>query len=72
VYNHSKQQRTPLNLGRSTDEGKTWKTVATLEDQPGEYSYPAIIQASDGRLHATYTHLRRHIKYLTFNPAEFR
>lgn len=71
AYNHSKRERTPLNLGRSTDEGKTWKTVATLEDQPGEFSYPAIIQASDGRLHVTYTYNRRHIKHLTFDPASF-
>ncbi len=72
VYNHSKQHRTPLNLARSTDEGKTWKDVATLEEQPGEYSYPAIIQGSDGRLHVTYTYQRRHIKYLTFDPATFK
>jgi len=42
-----------------------------MEDQPGEYSYPAIIQGSDGKLHVTYTHNRRHIKYLTFDPAGF-
>jgi predicted neuraminidase len=72
VYNHSKQHRTPLNLARSNDEGKSWKDVATLEEQPGEYSYPAIIQGSDGRLHVTYTYQRRHIKYLTFDPATFK
>jgi len=72
AYNHTKSGRTPLNLARSTDEGKTWKIVASLEDQPGEYSYPAIIQGGDGRLHVTYTHQRRHIKYLTFDPAEFK
>jgi predicted neuraminidase len=72
VYNHTKTGRTPLNLARSTDEGKTWKIVATLEEQPGEYSYPAIIHGSDGKLHTTYTHQRRHIKYLTFDPAEFK
>jgi predicted neuraminidase len=72
VYNHHREHRTPLNLARSTDEGKTWKLEATLEDQPGEYSYPAIIQGIDGKLHVTYTHLRRHIKYLVFDPASFK
>lgn len=72
VYNHTKKGRTPLNLGRSTDEGKTWKRVATLEEQPGEYSYPAMIHGSDGKLHVTYTHNRRHIKYVTFDPAAFK
>jgi predicted neuraminidase len=68
VYNHTKTGRFPLNLARSADEGKTWKTVATLEDQLGEFSYPAIIQGSDGLLHITYTWNRRHIKYVTFDP----
>jgi predicted neuraminidase len=69
VYNHTKQGRTPLNLGVSSDEGKTWKMAATLEEEPGEFSYPAIIQAQDGMLHITYTWNRRHIKYVTVDPA---
>jgi hypothetical protein len=68
VYNHTKRGRTPLNLARSADDGKTWKTVATLEDTPGEFSYPAIIQTGDGKLHITYTYNRRHIKYVTHDP----
>jgi predicted neuraminidase len=35
-----------------------------LEDQPGEYSYPALIQGSDGNLHITYTWNRRRIRYV--------
>jgi predicted neuraminidase len=72
VYNHSREKRTPLNVARSTDEGKTWKTVATLEEQPGEYSYPALIQGQDRKLHVTYTYNRRHIKYLALDPASFK
>ena len=26
---------------------KTWKDVVVLEDAPGEYSYPTVIQGSD-------------------------
>jgi predicted neuraminidase len=63
MYNPTKQERTPLNLARSRDEGQTWTMVATLEEQPGEFSYPAIIQAEDGRLHITYTWNRRHIQH---------
>jgi predicted neuraminidase len=70
VYNHTRQHRTPLNLARSMDEGKTWKMVATLEEQPGEFSYPAIIQAQDGRLHITYTWNRRHIQHLIREPVK--
>src|SRR5262249_11985964 len=31
VYNHTKTGRTPLTLARSADNGKSWRTVATLE-----------------------------------------
>jgi predicted neuraminidase len=56
----------------STDEGKTWKMVHTFEDQPGEFSYPAIIQTSDGRLHVTYTWKRQRIKHVVLDPMQFR
>jgi predicted neuraminidase len=70
VYNHARLGRSPLNLARSKDDGKTWKTVATLEDALGEFSYPAIIQAGDGKLHVAYTWNRKHIKHVTFEPAK--
>ena len=38
----------------------------TLEDQPGEYSYPAIVQGRDGDLHMTYIWNRKHIVYVRF------
>ena len=36
----------------------------TLESDPGEYSYPAIIQGRDGDLHITYTWNRKTIRYV--------
>jgi len=72
VYNHTRRGRTPLNVARSTDNGKTWQMVATLECQAGEFSYPAIIEAQDGRLHVTYTYNRRHIKHLILEPAKLK
>lgn len=71
VYNNSKPQlrakkavRTPLNLALSED-GIHWKPVLTLEDSPiREYSYPAIIQGKDGKLHITFTWRRELIKYM--------
>ena len=72
IYNHTRLGRTPLNIARSTDNGQSWKTVATLENVIGEFSYPAIIQAQDGRIHVTYTWNRRHIKHLTFDPAQWK
>jgi predicted neuraminidase len=72
VYNHTKSGRTPLNLARSTDEGKTWTRVRTLEDQPGEFSYPAIIEDRAGRLQIAYTWNRTHIKQVAVDPADLK
>ena len=54
--------RTPLVIASSPDNGLTWDETLTLEDAPGEYSYPSII-AAGGALHAVYTHQRRGIVY---------
>ncbi|MBM4073890.1 MAG: neuraminidase (sialidase) [Planctomycetes bacterium] len=70
IYNHTRLGRFPLNLARSTDNGKSWQMVHVFEEQPGEFSYPAIIQSRDGRLHATYTFNRRHIKHVPLDPAK--
>jgi predicted neuraminidase len=69
IYNHSARGRSPLTLARSTDDGRTWRTVATPEDAVGEFSYPAIIQTADGKLHVVYTWNRKHIKHLVYDPA---
>ncbi len=70
IYNHSQTARTPLNLAVSTD-GHDWEAVMTLEQQPGEYSYPAIIQGADGTVHLTYTWNRRRIRHLAVSPERF-
>jgi predicted neuraminidase len=62
VYNPTTRGRTPLSVAISSD-GKDWRPVATLESQPGEYSYPAVIQARDGKIHVTYTWKRQRIKH---------
>jgi predicted neuraminidase len=63
VYNNTEKGRSPLNLAVSED-GETWKDLLVLESEPGEYSYPAIIQASDGTVHITYTWNRKKIRYV--------
>ena len=69
VYNPTEKGRTPLAVAISTD-GKSWQTSALLENEPGEYSYPAVIQAADGRVHITYTWKRLRIKHVTLDPAK--
>lgn len=68
IYNHSTDARTPLNLAVSGDMGRTWKPGPVLETDPGEYSYPAILQASDGTIHMTYTWNRKRIRYARAMP----
>lgn len=75
VYNHSTIQpdgrngpRSPLNVAVSRD-GKQWQAALVLEDQPGEFSYPAVIQTNDGLVHITYTWRRTGIRHVVVDPA---
>ncbi len=68
VYNHTGQGRSPLNVAVSND-GRNWEAALILEDQPGEYSYPAVIQTADDLVHITYTWRRQRIKHVVIDPA---
>ena len=67
AYNHTTQGRSPLNLAISAD-GSQWQSALILEGEPGEYSYPAIIQTRDGLVHLTYTWKRQRIKHAVVDP----
>lgn len=69
LYNHTEKGRSPLNLAVSKD-GREWKSTVVLETEPGEYSYPAIIQTQDGQVHATYTWKRQRVKHVVFDPSK--
>ncbi|RXK48947.1 sialidase family protein [Aquirufa rosea] len=74
VYNHVTKEsqewggrRSPLNVAISSD-GKNWKELAILETEPKmEFSYPAVIQTKDGKIHITYTWKREKIKHVVIS-----
>ena len=69
VYNplkNGKNDRSELSIAFSID-GNTWEDLYSLENNlKGEYSYPAIIQSNDNRIHVSYTYDRKNIKYSVF------
>ena len=77
AYNHTSRkgvfpaQRSMLNVAISSD-GNDWKPVLTLERQEGEFSYPAVIQSRDGKVHLTYTWKRKSVKHVVIDSAKRR
>ena len=77
VYNHTVRRlkfpsgRNMLNVAISVG-GKIWKPVLTLERAQGEYSYPAVIQAKDGKVHITYTYQRQSVKHSVLDPKKLQ
>ena len=77
VYNHiipdqTWGSRSKLNMAVSED-GINWRAAVLLEDDPdpdSEYSYPAVIQTSDGMIHITYTWNRKVIKHVVVDPSK--
>ena len=80
VYNHTQRSQTSPGFAESrsklnvavSDDGMHWNAALLLEHSPGEYSYPAVIQSRDGRVHITYTWKRERIKHVTIEPAELK
>ncbi len=60
-----KGPRTPLEIAVSQDNGRTFHHLVTLEDQAGNFAYPAII-ADENRIMVTYTWNRERIRYCEF------
>ncbi|WP_308501362.1 exo-alpha-sialidase [uncultured Alistipes sp.] len=78
VYNHIQARRSgaasrsPLNVALS-DNGRDWYAALVLEDSPGEeFSYPSVIQSSDGLVHIVYTWHRACIKHVVLDPSRLR
>jgi len=77
VLNDTEDGRARLSAWVSDDEGRTWPRRRAIEDTPGgSYSYPSVVQARDGLVHVTYSHVgpvadgaakREAIKHVAFD-----
>eukprot|EP00899_Mesostigma_viride_P023901 jgi/Mesvir1/4696/Mv21591-RA.1 len=45
-----------------------WLAAGELENEPGEFSYPAVIQTSDGLVHIMYTWHRTRMRHVIVDP----
>lgn len=68
-----------ISLYISDDEGETWKWKRTLENEPkgnGSFSYPCLIQTTDGLLRISYSYSLgksgEAIKYVVADPKLIR
>ncbi len=78
VYNHSTRTQPKMgHKGRGiinvavSEDGKKWEAALALDylDESGkQFSYPAIIQTSDGLVHILYTWHRVRIKHIVIDP----
>ena len=68
AYNHSDEHRTPLCLAWADDD-EDWHVPVNIEHGEGEFSYPTLLQATDGQIHMVYTYQREHIEYARFSES---
>jgi predicted neuraminidase len=81
VYNPTDKNwgdRVPLSIAIS-DDGKGWQNILDLEPitdpetvADEEYSYPSVIQTSDGLVHVVYTWNRKTVKYVVLDPTKIK
>jgi predicted neuraminidase len=65
AFNNGKgSERTPLSVGLSLDQGRTWPHKRNLEEGPGSFSYPSMVQSKDGHVHILYSYNRKYIKHV--------
>ncbi len=70
VYNPVERGRSPLSVAVS-DDGVAWRRVLDLEgEEKCEFSYPAVIQTRDGKVHVTYTWKRLKVRHVVLEPGK--
>ncbi|MCK5862121.1 MAG: exo-alpha-sialidase [Candidatus Hydrogenedentes bacterium] len=55
VYNDNMNDRTPLTVAVSTDQGKTWPHKRAIAGGKNSYAYPYAVQGKDEKVYLVYT-----------------
>ena len=55
VFNDNMNDRTPLTVAVSRDEGKTWPFRRAIAGGDNDFAYPFAMQAKDGKVHIVFT-----------------
>lgn len=70
ALNYSNDSRDSISLVYSANGVDGWRSVATLDHEPGEkFSYPSMIRCQDGLIHLVYSWKMQKIRHLSFNDA---
>ena len=63
IFNDDPELRTPLVAMVSSDGGISWSGRTVIAEGAGAFSYPSVVQASNGNFHVTYSENRTRIVY---------
>lgn len=70
VFNDSPHDASILKLALSSDQGRTWRRIHTLERGDGAARYPTMVRLPDGDMALTYSVKGKHgIRAYVFNEA---
>jgi predicted neuraminidase len=61
IFNDSMSRRTPLTAALSSDQDRTWPIRRNIREGEGDFGYPTVFQARDGRIHLVFTSEKRSV-----------
>ena len=61
IFNDSMNRRTPLTAALSSDQDRTWPIRRNIREGDGDFGYPTVFQARDGRIHLVFTSEKRSV-----------
>lgn len=68
-FGGTQEGKQDVGIWVSPKNGKVWQAALVLESEPyQEFSYPAVMQTSDGLVHVIYTWKRQTIRRVVVDP----